>query len=98
MRCKRGVSLEGLLRCMTPVLIAGETIYGEHGAEFVITCHKKGIHSPGSKHYCGKALDLRTRDFKKKDLEKVVKEIRTLLGISFTVILEKDHIHVQYDY
>ena len=47
----------------------------------------------GSLHYQGKAFDLRTWHV----IEEVAKQLRTYLGKDYDVIVEKDHIHVEYD-
>ena len=51
----------------------------------------------GSKHYEGKALDLRTRDFSRDTAEKITVKLQNNLGRDYDVVNEKEHIHVEYD-
>ena len=61
MKIKKGVSLIGLRLVMRPVLIEADRIWDDLGQELVITSCTDGTHSPGSLHYYGYAVDLRTR-------------------------------------
>ena len=65
----------------------------EYHTELVITSGKDGIHGKGSLHYEGKAVDLRTWNV----LVSLVSRLQAELGPNFEVVLEKDHIHVEYD-
>jgi len=62
-------------------------------AEAIITSGRDGIHKVGSFHYEGKAFDLRTFHV----LEALKDELKKELGLKYDVILEKDHIHIEYD-
>lgn len=56
------VQLAGLDVCMAKVLIEAERIWKEHGRDgLTVTAGLNGCHSPGSVHYYGFAVDLRTR-------------------------------------
>ena len=59
----------------------------------VITSTYEGSHSEGSLHYANLAVDIR------KNKAKVLsyKEIKQALGKDYDVILEGDHIHIEYD-
>jgi hypothetical protein len=63
--------------------------------EMTITSAKDGKHMVGSLHYTGNAIDIRTRDM--IFLSKVKRQITFDLGIDFDVVLENDHIHIEYD-
>jgi hypothetical protein len=67
------------------------------GREAVITSARDGLHMKNSLHYQGKAIDLRTYDMKPGGAEAVVRELRVTLGRDFDVVLESDHIHLEYD-
>jgi hypothetical protein len=69
----------------------------ETGAEAVITSGKDGVHSEKSLHYSGKAFDFRTRHVEDDELLKVVKALKAQLGPDFDVVLEIDHLHVEWD-
>lgn len=94
---KNGVSLVGLQIQMRKVLEEATQVWNSHDKLLVITSGTEGEHSPGSMHYYGYALDLRTRYF--KDLEEVTKvanELQKALGGWYDVIVEGDHIHTHY--
>lgn len=63
--------------------------------EITITSGNDGKHSKHSLHYKNKAIDIRTRDMEQK--EKVWRRIKYTLGRDYDVILEDDHIHIEYD-
>jgi len=67
----------------------------------VITSMIDGKHMRGSLHYDGKAFDLRTFYFKGGSEGKVVKtfarELSKALGKDYDVVVEKDHIHCEFD-
>ncbi len=50
-----------------------------------------------SLHFSGKAIDLRTRDMAAGKEQKVVEALKTKLGNNFDIVLESDHIHLEYD-
>lgn len=54
-------------------------------------------HADGSKHYSGKAIDIRVRDFAQNVWYDLARAIQNALGAAFYVLLEydPDHIHVQ---
>ena len=112
MKIKRGVKLEGLKIQMRYVLIEAEALWKEFGQECVITSgteyvpdwsHLKEdntlIHSPGSLHHFGYALDFRTHYFSEVDKIRIVAKLQSRLNkISsrYTCRLEQTHIHVQF--
>jgi len=65
-----------------------------------LTSGTDGVHMAGSRHYRGYALDLRKplKYYKPTDnVEKLAIALRVALGNEFDVVLEKTHIHVEYD-
>jgi len=50
-----------------------------------------------SLHYKGLAIDLRTRDLKSGVAEKLIRLLKEKLGRSYDIVLEPDHIHLEYD-
>ena len=95
MQLKKGVSVKGI----RPELLLGLTIasdvYKKLGEDLVITAVTDGKHKRGSLHFLGLGADLRTRFFSDngKNATKLLKEA---LGDEFDVVLEKDHIHLEY--
>lgn len=95
MKCKKGVTLYGLQLSMRKVLICADTIWRHTGRELVITETVGGVHSPGSLHPYGYAVDLRTRYFTQLQKKGVVKKLRELLPSNYRVIEHPTHIHVE---
>ena len=63
----------------------------------IITSGRDGKHMKNSKHYTGEAIDLRTRDLTRGKATRLLKALRDKLGNKYDVILETDHIHLEYD-
>jgi len=91
------VDIWGLEICMQRVLKEADLVWKEYGEELVITSARDGIHSAGSLHYYGRAVDLRTRYFSDDDKRSVAADLADILGEDYDVILHKSHIHVEYD-
>jgi hypothetical protein len=78
-------------------IVAGE-VYHEHGENCVLTSGTDSKHGEHSHHYKGCAIDLRTRDIPDDAVkQRIVEEIQFRLQSQFQVILEGDHIHVEFD-
>ena len=94
---KEGVSVLGLQPCMFfAFLVAGEA-YKDHGFDCVLTSGTDSKHGDHSHHYKGYAIDIRIRDISEGILTKIVEEIQFRLQSQFQVILEGDHIHIEFD-
>ena len=65
--------------------------------EPVITSTFEGTHSQGSLHYANRAYDLRLPKGSKEFLQELAKDLWNVLGKDFFVLLEGNHIHVQYN-
>lgn len=63
----------------------------------VITSRWDGTHMEGSLHYEGQALDFRTRDLTAGQIHIWVALVEESLGEHWDVLLEKDHLHVEFD-
>jgi hypothetical protein len=73
-------------------------IYNSLGVPFVVTSGRDGQHMSGSLHYSGNAMDLRRHDLDAKGVTgQAVNMLRSQLGGDYDVVLESDHIHVEYD-
>lgn len=90
------VNIWGLEREMQPVLKAADIIWKQFGQELVITCARDGMHSAGSLHYYGLAVDLRIWGLDGK-VNTVATNLRNALGNKYDVIVHTTHIHVEYD-
>ncbi len=62
-----------------------------------ITSGTDGTHMKGSKHYEGNALDLRRKNMTPDVLAQYLLVLKERLGRDYDVVLERDHIHVEYD-
>ena len=60
----------------------------------IITSMRDGIHMKNSKHYEGKAIDIRNKDLTIDEKNKIT-SILKLVFKECDVIEEKDHIHVE---
>jgi len=92
----KDVQIHGLNIHMRPVLREADRIWKAHGQELVITCAMDGMHSAGSLHYYGQAVDLRSRYFTDSQKDSVVNQLNSTLGINYDVIVHSTHIHVEY--
>jgi len=61
--------------------------------EIIVTSTYEGSHSEGSLHYANLAVDIR----RKAQDETVYWRIKEYLGGDYDVVLEDDHLHVEYD-
>ncbi len=93
---KKGVKIAGLRPEMLVAIIVIDYIYLKFNRELVITSALDGVHSVGSLHYVGLAIDTRTRFFSALQSKQIVVMIRRNLGIEFDVVLEKTHIHIEF--
>ena len=96
---KKGALVEGLSNEIWVAIGVIWAIFKDFQYPFVITSGKEGKHGTNSLHYSNNAFDIRTRDILDRDrLEDVYYSIkRDLDEFGFDVILEKDHIHVEWD-
>ena len=68
------------------------------GYEITITSACDGKHKKTSKHYKGKAIDFRIRDFPANASTKVWgTRLQNRLGDEYFVLLETNHLHVQWN-
>lgn len=96
---KPGVRLTGLTPQMAVAWTIACSIYESAEAGCVMTSAAEGKHKPGSLHPAGMAMDLRTshlsRDNGYNGLAVSI-VLGQALGPEFDVILESDHIHVEW--
>jgi hypothetical protein len=96
-KLKQGVRLKGLKPEMFFADSVVERAYEEAGAtELVITSGVDGKHGENSLHYKGLALDYRRWSLG-DDAPEVVAKIKNRLKDQFDVVLEKTHLHVEFD-
>jgi len=102
-KIKAGVSLEHLTPQMALAADVVAAAYALLGYNAVITSGSDGDHKGQpvagdtvDPHYAGKALDFRTSNVAPADLSHLVVLVKDALGEGFVVLLENDHIHVQW--
>jgi hypothetical protein len=94
---KGGVSVLGMKpEIILAIIIAGQA-YGEISCECVITSGVEGAHMAHTNHRKGLAVDLRINNVPKEKWHPLMVRIQTLLGDQYQVVLEGDHIHIEFD-
>ena len=94
MLIKAGVDISRLERMTRSGLRIVAGILAGYGEELVITSTYEGSHGAGSLHYANQAFDIRMPD---KETTALSLELMTVLGSDFDVVIERDHIHIEYD-
>ncbi len=98
MLLKLGCDLSGMDEHITKIYrLLDDACAQKAGRECVLTCGRDGVHMVGSLHYVGRAVDLRTIDLAKAKELSLFKELKNRLGKDYDVVLESNHIHVEYD-
>lgn len=95
-KIKEGAKLNGLQPQMVIALVVASAVYSSYNVDCVLTEGTGGKHGRGSLHYIGNAIDLRTRDLGVSVRSRVADEIREALGEQYDVVLESDHIHIEF--
>jgi len=93
---KQGVSINGVKPEIVFAIDVVSGIYESFAAELVITSINDSKHGYGSLHYIGYAFDCRIRNVEEGQIQHLVPEIKQKLGNDFDVLLEKDHIHIEF--
>ena len=93
---KAGVIVTGVRPEIVLALFVASYIYAKYGKPLWVTSLLDGKHSETSLHYAGQAADLRTRYFDRPTQEAIVAELKEALGKNYDVILESNHIHMEY--
>lgn len=95
---KEGVVFKELNGQLFHLCATSESVFKRYGVIPTITSANDGKHMVGSYHYKNLAWDLRIWGL--PDPQQVAAELSALLNIKdccYDVILEGDHIHVEYD-
>ena len=98
MKLKSGVKATGLRPEMLLALMVADGVYSSHGYGLVITSLLDGAHSLTSLHYTGCAADCRTTaaNSPKSTIDAIAADIRKALTVDYDVIVEPDHIHLEF--
>ena len=98
MKLKSGVKATGLRPELLLAINVADEVYNNHGWELTITSLLDGAHSLTSLHYTGCAADLRTTaaNIPKSTIDAIAADIRKALTVDYDVIVEPDHIHLEF--
>ncbi len=99
-RMKKGVNLINLsteMRNALPKICKACTWINGKDYIVTITSGNDGKHMIKSKHYENQAIDIRINDMEINRHVGTTLRIRKELGKNYDVILEKTHIHIEYD-
>lgn len=101
MRLKRGVEIQGITNEMTWGMMIANDVYDFYGFDLEITSALDGRHSRNSLHYSGNALDYGIKDkggnpFTRLFMKQLRDNIKVRCGKNFDVVVEKNHIHHEY--
>ena len=97
MKCKEGVILKDLKLEMRLVLKFADEIWNVHGQELWVTSTGDGVHSAGSLHPYGYAVDFRTRYFRDvPEIAEIRDALQMKLGPKYQVLMESRHMHCEY--
>lgn len=94
MLIKAGVDISRLNREIRRSLPKVQSVLIQHNQELVITSTYEGTHGEGSLHYSNDAVDVRVPD---KYGITAKRDLKIGLGKDYDVVLERDHIHVEWD-
>jgi len=98
MKFKSGVQLSlGIQPVTFDAIHQVAKIYERHGQELVVTSVLDGAHQRGSRHFLGLAFDARTRFFVPAEQLEVSEACKESLGPEYDVVLESNHLHIEYD-
>ena len=99
MRIKQRVDLRGLQPQMVLALIAADRVFACATHEMTVTSCTDGKHGPRSLHPSGNAVDIRTvrAGIDKGEATFLAHKIRAVLNDQFDVVVEKDHLHIEFD-
>lgn len=94
---KPGVKLDKLSPQLLLGLIIALPVFSAYASPLYITSIDDGKHGKNTLHGLGYAADLRIWYLRAEDRPRVVQEMRSRMGPDFDIVLEPDHIHVEYD-
>lgn len=94
MLLKAGVTIAFLRPEIRKKMAFMAKVYQDHGEELVITSTNEGTHSAGSLHYANLAVDIR---LPKTSRVGILTELKKGFGKDYDIVLERDHIHIEYD-
>lgn len=96
MKLKKRVKVNGMSTQILLAIMVANDAYNLKHKELVITSVVDSEHSKGSLHYVGHAVDIRTKNLSEKEAIFIAKQIRANLSNEYDVVLESNHIHIEW--
>lgn len=96
LRLKQGVDLNGIKPELLVGIRVAECVYEAHNYDLWLTSVNDGKHGRGSLHYVGLAFDCRIHQIPTGIVDQIVTTLKTYLNEQWDVVLEKTHIHIEY--
>lgn len=95
---KDGVNVDGVKKETIVLMLLLNTFFVRRLSKaFIVTSCTDGKHMKGSKHYSGYAIDIRTRHLTPREINILVSWFKMYHDDVYDMVVEKDHIHVEYD-
>ena len=95
---KPGVDVSGLYPETLLGMLVAEEVFKDYSQRFTVTSVRDGTHKPNSLHYKGLAFDIRIYDLRGMSAGLMALHLRDRLPAGYQVIVESDHIHVEFDH
>jgi uncharacterized protein YcbK (DUF882 family) len=96
-RVKKNVVFKAIRREVIELLDALDQISNGMDKDIWITSANDGVHRKNSYHYKNLALDIRIWNLTKIEIEQSMIDLVNYLGSYYDIVLEKDHIHIEFD-
>lgn len=95
---KKGVDAKGVCPEMWMGIGVIAAVWQRAALQLTLTSLTDGVHPLGTEHKDGRAVDIRTRDIEPRRVKDLALEVKQILDpLGFDIVIEKDHIHVEYD-
>lgn len=96
LKFKTNVKINGIKPEACIIITVVHSIYSVHDIACEVTSVTEGKHSRTSLHYIGHAVDFGIKNLGTVFAKEILEDIKTALTDEFDVLLEKDHIHVEF--
>lgn len=94
---KQDVEINGIRPETVLAISIAASVMAKHNQDLMVTSVRDGVHMEGSRHYTGHAFDMRSNTMTAEQIAAVRQELTEALGPDFDVVVEKLHIHVEFD-
>ncbi len=94
------IKFTGNVSCPKSVIIVAAVANAKEEmklGDLVVTSMNDSVHMRGSLHYSDQAVDFRTHDLSHDVVREWAKVASRRLGPAYQLIIEKDHLHVEFD-